>query len=104
MKSLLLTLIIASVSLTAAAQKKKDMKKDLNVPVIKLEHVRDLTLEKPLQDGRGAFVSAASGLVKIKDTFYIAADDETSLFSFDLKSKHLTPHGFITGNSSCREE
>ena len=50
--------------------------------MIKLQKIKDLNLDKPLQAGRPSFISAASGLVTFRDHFYVAADDELSIFCF----------------------
>ncbi len=52
--------------------------------MITLEKLRDLDLIAPLQPGRAAFISAASGLVRIDDRLYIIADDENHLAIFDM--------------------
>jgi len=46
---------------------------------MKLETLRELNLSKPLQEGRPAFVSAASGLVKAHGDFYAVSDDENHI-------------------------
>lgn len=97
MKTALLIPALVLLTLTANAQKKKDSKEALNIPTLKLEKLRDLTLAKPLSEGRGAYVTAASGIVKSGDTFYVVADDELHLFSFTLQDTHLTPHALLEG-------
>lgn len=92
-----ITLICLLLTLPAHAQKKKDMKEALNLPVLKLEQVRELTLAKPLTEGRKSYVSAASGIAKSGDTFFVVADDENHIFSFTLKEPHLTPHVLLEG-------
>lgn len=59
------------------------------IPAIKLEKVQELLLAKPIEAGRGAFISAASGLSKVDDTYYTISDDEMSLFSFKIGDKAL---------------
>lgn len=62
------------------------------VPVIKLTKIQELKLEKPLDKGRPAFISAASGLSKVGDTLYTISDDENSLFSFKVGDKFIKVH------------
>jgi hypothetical protein len=57
---------------------------------IPLQQRAALNLEKPLQPGRGAFISAASGLVRHGDYFFVVADDELQLGIFSAHD--LTPH------------
>lgn len=59
------------------------------IPAIQLEKVQELLLSKPIDKGRGAFISAASGLSKIGDTYYVISDDEVSLFSFKIGDKNV---------------
>ncbi len=66
------------------------------IPSVKLEVVRSLNLEAPLQKGRGAFVSAASGLIVLKNNFYVVSDDEMSLFSFQKDDKNLKSYPLST--------
>lgn len=65
---------------------------DATPPKIHLEKVRELTLQAPLQEGRKAWVSAASGLVKKGNTFYVVADDENAIFSFGADKQPLKVH------------
>lgn len=91
------TLCLLLLSLTAHAQKKKNMKESLHLPALKIEQIRELTLAKPLSEGRKPYISAASGIAKSGDTFFVVADDENHLFSFTLKDPHLTPHVLLEG-------
>lgn len=50
---------------------------------LKLEEVRTLQMEKPSGPGRMPHVSAASGLVKVGSTLWVASDDENQLAAFD---------------------
>ncbi len=50
--------------------------------MISFTKVRELHLSAPLDPGRGAFISAASGLVCLANRFYVVADDELHLCSF----------------------
>lgn len=50
---------------------------------MELEPVRTLTVERPMASGH-AFLSAASGLVVVGDTFYVVADDARELAVFAL--------------------
>lgn len=59
------------------------------IKTFKLEKVRELNLKKSLEQGRGAFVSAGSGLVKKEEELFVAADDKTSLFSFKVSDKEV---------------
>lgn len=59
------------------------------IKTFKLEKVRELNLKKSLEQGRGAFVSAGSGLVKKGEELFVAADDETALFSFKVSDKEV---------------
>lgn len=68
----------------------------MSIPVIKLEKVQDLLLDKPIDEGRGAFISAASGLSKIDQTYFIVSDDEMSLFSLNLGDKALKVYPLIS--------
>jgi hypothetical protein len=49
-----------------------------------LTKLRELQLTAPSQPGRPTFVSAASGLVRVRDFFYVVADDELSLGVFPV--------------------
>jgi hypothetical protein len=51
-----------------------------------LDTLRQLRLTAPTQAGRPAYVSAASGLVKAGQHFYVVADDELQLAVFDWDS------------------
>lgn len=59
------------------------------IPEVKLQVIKELTLEKELSLGRAAFVSAASGLVKRGEDFFIISDDELHLFRFKIDDKFL---------------
>lgn len=50
--------------------------------MISLKKVRDLNLEAPPQAGRKAHLSAASGIIRADNRFYVVADDELSLGVF----------------------
>lgn len=50
--------------------------------MISLHRIRDLDLAAPTSPGRPAFLSAASGLVCIRDFIYVVADDELDLGVF----------------------
>lgn len=54
--------------------------------MIALTKVRELTLHQPIQEGRPAFLSAASGLVRIGNFLYVIADDENHLAVFRQES------------------
>lgn len=49
-----------------------------------LDKVRELRLATAPQAGRPAHLSAASGLVRVADTFYVVADDELQLGAFPV--------------------
>ena len=49
-----------------------------------LEKLRELQLSAAPQAGRPAHLSAASGLVRVADTFYVVADDELHLGAFPV--------------------
>jgi hypothetical protein len=51
---------------------------------IQLTKLRDLDLAAPIQAGRGAFISAASGLVRAGGWLHVIADDEHHLASFEV--------------------
>ncbi|MFA7338532.1 MAG: hypothetical protein WC028_17225 [Candidatus Obscuribacterales bacterium] len=53
--------------------------------MIAIEKVRELVIE-PLAANRPAYVTSASGLVRLENRVYIVADDELHLAVFDLKS------------------
>ncbi|MBP9093517.1 hypothetical protein KBI23_21035 [bacterium] len=53
--------------------------------MIAIEKIRELVIE-PLGDNRPAYVTSASGLVRLDNRVYIVADDELHLAVFDLKS------------------
>ena len=53
--------------------------------MIAIEKVRELVIE-PLGENRPAFVTSASGLVRLGNRIYIVADDELHLAVFDVKS------------------
>ncbi|MEK6774998.1 MAG: hypothetical protein AABY64_13740 [Bdellovibrionota bacterium] len=63
----------------------------------KLKVERELLLEKPLSAGRPAYVTAASGIVKKGDRFFVIADDEYFLFSFRESEKFLTSYRLMDG-------
>ncbi len=71
----------------------------LGAPMIKtkLKVERELLLEKPLSAGRPAYVTAASGIVKKGDRFFVIADDEFFLFSFRESEKFLTSYRLMDG-------
>lgn len=50
--------------------------------MIALTKVRDLGLAAPIAPGRPAYLSAASGLVRLNDLLYVVADDEHHLGIF----------------------
>lgn len=50
--------------------------------MIALTKLRDLDLKGPISPGRPAYLSAASGLVRIDDVLYVVADDEHHLGVF----------------------
>jgi len=58
--------------------------------ILTLEKVKSLVLTASLEEGRPAHISAASGIVKKQDTFFVVSDDENSLFSFTEKSPLTT--------------
>jgi hypothetical protein len=67
--------------------------------MIKLKPARNLTLTQPLGDNRYAHLSAASGLVKLGDWFFVVADDEKFISVF--QNNDLAPgipHRIIEGN------
>lgn len=53
--------------------------------MIAIEKIRELVIE-PLGDNRPAYVTSASGLVRLDNSVYIVADDELHLAVFDVKS------------------
>jgi Family of unknown function (DUF6929) len=53
-----------------------------NGSLIPLIPLRELHLDRPAVNGGGDFLSAASGLVKIEDTFHVVADDSLQLGTF----------------------
>src|SRR5262245_61762447 len=53
--------------------------------MIQLIRIRELTLSAPSSPGRHAFLSAASGLVKTGEFFYVVADDEYHLGVFPVE-------------------
>lgn len=59
---------------------------------LKLEKIKELKLQKPLQKGRAPVVSSASGLVKKGDTFFVVADDDSAIFSFKLQDTFVKAH------------
>ncbi len=54
--------------------------------ILKLDSLRTLSIEKPLQPGRPSHISAASGLVQLDTQFFVISDDENALFSFSETS------------------
>ncbi|MEW6776103.1 MAG: hypothetical protein AB1405_07410 [Bdellovibrionota bacterium] len=54
---------------------------------MKPKRVRTLTLEAPSSPGRLAWISAASGLVKVGKSLYVVADDELSLGIFEAEGE-----------------
>ncbi len=93
-------MVAAAVLLASCAGTKKKNDQSL-APVIQLEVVRELTLKKPLEKGRQPHVSAASGLVKVGERFFVVSDDELSLFTFTDSDTHLTPVPLISGQLSA---
>lgn len=53
-----------------------------------LTKIRDLNISAPLNEGRRAHFSAASGLVCINSTAYVVADDELHLGAFRIDNNH----------------
>lgn len=49
--------------------------------------IRELNLNQPIQSGRPAFLSAASGLVRVGGYLYVIADDENHLAVFQNDGK-----------------
>lgn len=96
MKTNFVALIASSVLVFGCASPKKKVDQS-QAPIIQMEAVRELTLAKPLQAGRKAHVSAASGLVKVSDRFYVVSDDELSIFTFTEKDQHLTSVSMLKG-------
>jgi hypothetical protein len=96
MKNSLAALITAILLLTSCATSKK--KNDQSqASLIHMEVIRDLTLAKPIEPGRKAHVSAASGITKVGDRFYVVSDDELTLFTFTNSDQHLSPVQLIKG-------
>lgn len=54
---------------------------------IALRKLRDLDLEAPAAPGRPPYISAASGLVIVRTTAYVVADDEQHIGIFSLNKK-----------------
>ena len=54
---------------------------------LKLTERRTLSVADPVQKGRPAFVSSASGLVKVNGRFWVAPDDDNHLASFPGSGK-----------------
>lgn len=54
--------------------------------MIRLTRLRELDLDAPLTTGRGAYISAASGLVRVGGWLYVVADDEHHLGVFEVES------------------
>lgn len=79
----------------------------VDTPWLKLEQVRTLQMEKPSGPGRLPHVSAASGLVKVGSTLWVAADDENQLAAFDGRKKGrwvpVLP-GVLPGEKEARRE
>ncbi len=55
--------------------------------LLSLNLLRILDTSAPTESGRPQFVTAASGLLKVQDYFYVVADDELSLAQFRLDPK-----------------
>lgn len=55
--------------------------------MIYLHKLRELDLRAPIQVGRGAFISAASGLVRAGAWLYVIADDEHHLGIFEADGR-----------------
>jgi hypothetical protein len=51
--------------------------------VIDLQFIRELNTSHPSSPGRPNYVSAASGLVKVGERYFVVADDELHLATFD---------------------
>jgi uncharacterized protein DUF6929 len=64
---------------------------------IPLQQSAALNLQKPLQPGRGAFISAASGLVRHRDYFFVVADDELQLGIFSAHDLSGTASPLLPG-------
>lgn len=93
------TIVIVSIALlTLANCASSKSKEQAALAIIPMETVRELTLNRPLEAGRKAHVSAASGLVKVGDRFYLAADDELSIFTFSEKDKNLSSVSLSKGS------
>ncbi len=93
--------LLPLISLIAMAGCRTTPMKTHEIPVIKLTKIQELHLEKPLDKGRPAFISAASGLSKVDDTFYTVSDDEMSLFSFKEGDKYMKVHPLIKKSLSA---
>lgn len=78
---------LLSGAFVACATKAPEKKPAPEVPLLAVEPVQELTLAKPLQTGRGAFVTAASGIVVKGGTIFLVADDELAIFSLKAGGK-----------------
>lgn len=74
-------LYLSTVMLSACAMRTLIVASELDPPQLALVHVQELLLPRPLEEGRGAFISAASGMVEHEGVLYFVSDDEFSLFS-----------------------
>jgi hypothetical protein len=54
------------------------------LPPLELRELRLLDLESPSGEGRGAYISAASGVVQRADFVYVVGDDEVFLGEFEV--------------------
>lgn len=81
----LLSLFVSTQIISCASTKDKTV----NAPVIKLEKVRDLTLSKPLTADSKPYISAASGLIKKGNEFFLVSDNERHIFSLNPVEPHL---------------
>jgi hypothetical protein len=78
---LLLPLLIflpACISMPATKQTESPMK--VPITLLKLKPLKELQIER---DGESSFVSSASGIVKVEESFYIIGDDEPGLGVFN---------------------
>ena len=57
-----------------------------DLPPLELRQLRELDLDAPSDPGRGAYVSAASGVVQRGDFVYVVGDDELHLAVFEVST------------------
>ncbi|MGE0172225.1 MAG: hypothetical protein AB7T49_05550 [Oligoflexales bacterium] len=93
---------LVSLAFSSYGKDGKDTKA-LTVPTLKLESVRELALESNPKEKAKKYLSAASGIVKLEDRFYVVSDDALSLFSFKSNEPNVKAHNLLSAKAKGKK-